>query len=128
MASVIGPEFVALHVRDLVAARHFYTEELGLTIDPDFTTESFVTFATSPILFAIREAAPGGDPATPGMDLWLRCDDVDTLHAALSAHNVPILQSPQESRFGRMCICRDPEGHTLVLYTAIPLDQARRTS
>lgn len=132
MASVIGPDFVALHVRDLAAARRFYTECLGLAVDPDFTTASFVTFTTRPILFAIREAAPGGagdagDLATPGVDLWLHCDDADALHAALAARGVPILRGPEDTRFGRRFICRDPDGHALILYSAIPLDQVRRT-
>ncbi len=127
MATVIGPDFVALHVRDLAAAQRFYTELLGLAIDADFTTLAFVTFATRPILFAIREAAPGDDPATPGVDLWLRCDDADALHAALAARGVPILRQPEDTRFGRRFICRDPDGHALILYTAIPLDQVRRT-
>ncbi len=127
MARVIGPDFVALHVRDLAAARRFYTELLGLTIDPEFTTDSFVTFATRPIPFAIREAAPGGAPAALPADLWLNCDDVDALHGVLAARAVPILRGPEDTRFGRRFICQDPDGHPLILYTAIPLDQIRRT-
>ena len=48
MAKVIGPDFVVLPVRDLPAARHFYTDLLSLEVDPRFTTPTFVTFATKP--------------------------------------------------------------------------------
>ena len=125
MARVLGPDFAALHVRDLPAARRFYTDRLGLVIDPDFTTPDFVTFATRPIPFAIRQAAPGDDPATPGVNLWLGCDDADGLHAALAAAGVPILRGPEDTRFGRRFICQDPDGHALIVYTAIPLDRLR---
>jgi catechol 2,3-dioxygenase-like lactoylglutathione lyase family enzyme len=53
MAKVIGPDFVALQVRDLSAARHFYTDLLSLEVDPRFTTPTLVTFATKPIPFGI---------------------------------------------------------------------------
>jgi predicted enzyme related to lactoylglutathione lyase len=129
MAKVIGPDFVALQVRDLAAARHFYTDLLSLEVDPRFTTPTFVTFATKPIPFGIREAAPGVNLSVvqlgEGVDLWLNCDDVDELYASLEAQGVTILQQPEDTRFGRRFICRDPDGYALVLYEAIPLDQVQ---
>ncbi len=128
MPRVIGPEFVALHVRDLAPAQRFYTEQLGLTIDPAFTNPVFVTFATSPILFGISQTPPeerADGQATQPLDLWLSCDDADGLHTALVAENVPILQKPEETPFGRRFICQDPDGHILNIYQAVPLEQAR---
>jgi predicted enzyme related to lactoylglutathione lyase len=129
MVKVIGPDFVALQVRDLAAARHFYTDLLSLEVDPRFTTPTFVTFATKPIPFGIREAAPGVNLSVvqlgEGVDLWLNCDDVDELYAALEAQGVTILQQPEDTRFGRRFIYRDPDGYALVLYEAIPLDQVQ---
>ena len=129
MAKVIGPDFVVLPVRDLPAARHFYTDLLSLEVDPRFTTPTFVTFATKPIPFGIREAAPGVNLSVgqleEGVDLWLNCDDVDGLCASLAALGVTILQQLEDIRFGRRFICRDPDGYPLVLYKAIPLDQVQ---
>jgi predicted enzyme related to lactoylglutathione lyase len=130
MAKVIGPDFVALHVRDLAASQHFYADLLGLELDPKFTSPTFVTFATKPIPFGIREPAPGVDLGTldqlgAGVDLWLNCDDVDGLYASLEANGVPILQQPADTPFGRRFICRDPNGYALIIYKAIPLDQVQ---
>ena len=130
MASVIGPDFVALQVRDLAVAQRFYTEHLGLEVDPAFTTPAFVVFKTQPIPFGIRATAPGGDldagdRASVGVDLWLNCDDADALHAALDASGVPILRQSEDPPFGRRFICRDPDGYELVVYRAIPLDRVR---
>lgn len=133
MAKVIGPDFVALEVRDLAASRRFYTELLGLAIDPDFTAPNFVTFATSPIPFAIREPLPGVDLDAVervgwGVNLWLNCDDADALYNSWQAHGVPILKEPEDTRFGRRFICHDPDGYVLIVYQGIPLEQVRLTS
>ena len=56
MAKLLGPDFISLQVRNLVASRTFYTELLGLTIDDRFNTTDFVLFDTNSIPFALREA------------------------------------------------------------------------
>ncbi|MGN6562236.1 MAG: VOC family protein [Thermomicrobiales bacterium] len=127
MAQVLGPDFIVLYVRDIAAARQFYTERLGLAIEQRFTRPDFVTFATRPILFGIRQAAPdaAAAPAGPGMDLWLNCDDVEALHTALAGAGTPIVRPPEDTPFGRRFVCRDPDGYVLTIYQAIPLDQVR---
>ena len=56
MAKIIGPDFLALQVRNLEVSRTFYTEQLGLELAPQSPPHA-VVFATSPIPFAIREPA-----------------------------------------------------------------------
>jgi predicted enzyme related to lactoylglutathione lyase len=126
MAQVIGPDFIVLYVRDIAAARQFYIERLGLAVEPRFTRPDFVTFATRPILFGISQAPPSATgSASPGLDLWLNCDDVEALHTALVAAGAPIVRPPEDTPFGRRFICRDPDGYALTIYRAIPLDQVR---
>ena len=48
MAKIIGPDFIALQVRNLEASRTFYTEQLGLELAPQSPPHA-VVFATSPI-------------------------------------------------------------------------------
>ena len=50
MAKIIGPDFLALQVRNLEASRTFYTEQLGLKLAPQSPPHA-VVFATSPIPF-----------------------------------------------------------------------------
>ena len=42
MAKLLGPDFISLQVRDLAVARTFYTQVLGLAIDPRFETPEAV--------------------------------------------------------------------------------------
>ncbi|MCZ9340491.1 VOC family protein, partial [Streptomyces sp. TRM76130] len=52
-ATVEGPDFIALQVRDVPAAAAFFEEELGLRRAPG--PDHAVVFATTPIPFAVRE-------------------------------------------------------------------------
>ena len=91
--SVAGPDFVALQVRNLEEAAHFYEFRLGLhraVVSPP----GAVVFDTTPIPFAVREPLPGVDlnalGARPGLGvaLWLRADDAQALHDALEAAGI----------------------------------------
>ena len=35
MARLLGPDFISLQVRNFAASRAFYTETLGLPVDPE---------------------------------------------------------------------------------------------
>jgi catechol 2,3-dioxygenase-like lactoylglutathione lyase family enzyme len=52
--TALGPDFIALQVRDLEASAAFYTTNLGLVRAP-VSPEHAVVFATEPITFAVRE-------------------------------------------------------------------------
>src|SRR5262245_8645835 len=120
MARILGPDFVALQVRDLAAARHFYTDRLGLVAAPQ-SPPNAVVFQTAPVPFAVREPAPGVDLDAVdrlgwGVALWLDCDDPDALCASLERGGVPILQHPQDGPFGRTFVLRDPDGYALTVH------------
>ncbi len=53
MATLIGPDFVALQVRDLDASARFYRETVGLAAAPGGPPDA-VVFATEPIPIAVR--------------------------------------------------------------------------
>ena len=55
MTRVFGPDFVALQVRDLDAARRFYVEQLGLEVTPQ-SPPKVGAFLTELIPFAVRES------------------------------------------------------------------------
>jgi predicted enzyme related to lactoylglutathione lyase len=116
--TVIGPDFIALQVRDLEASRRFYTERLGLESAPQ-SPPNAVVFRTEPIPFAIRESGVDLD-AVPrlgwGVALWLRCDDPGALCAALQAAGTPITQAPQDGPFGRTFSFVDPDGYGITVH------------
>ncbi len=120
MARILGPDFLALQVRDLEASRTFYTEQLGLELAPQSPPHA-VVFATSPIPFAIREPAVNLDEVTHlgwGVALWLKSDHAEALCASLEAHGVPIVQRPFDGPFGRTFSFVDPDGYTITVHGA----------
>ena len=120
MAKIIGPDFLALQVRNLEASRTFYTEQLGLELAPQ-SPPNAVVFATSPIPFAIREPAVNLDEVTRlgwGVALWLKSDHAEALCASLEAHGVSIVQRPFDGPFGRTFSFVDPDGYTITVHGA----------
>jgi len=118
MAHLIGPDFVAVQVRDLEASRQFYTERLGLEIAPQ-SSPNAVVFRTEPIPFAVREPTVNLDDSQRlgwGVALWFVADDADALHGALVAQGVPIAQPLQPGPFGRMFSFIDPDGYTITVH------------
>ena len=118
MMKAIGPDFVALQVRDLDAVRRFYTEVLGLEVDPSGPPHA-VLFRTSPIPFAVREPLVDLAASTRlgwGVSLWLQCEDADALFDRIEAHGQPIVQRPVDGPFGRTFSFVDPDGYTLTLH------------
>jgi catechol 2,3-dioxygenase-like lactoylglutathione lyase family enzyme len=119
MAQIIGPDFVALQVRDLEASRRFYTERLGLEPAPQ-SPPGAVVFQTTPIPFAIREPAVDLAAANRlgwGMALWLNCDDAEALCVDLRANGVAITQEPFDGPFGRTFAFVDPDGYPLTAHS-----------
>jgi predicted enzyme related to lactoylglutathione lyase len=119
MTKLIGPDFIALQVRDLEASKRFYIERLGLSL-ADRSPPGAVVFATTPIPFAIR--APLVDLSAAerlgwGVALWLACDDADAFHERLTAAGVTVLSPPQDGPFGRFFSFQDPDGYAVTLHT-----------
>lgn len=118
MARVIGPDFIALQVRNLEKSRGFYEETLGLRAVPDGPPDA-VVFDTEPIPFAIRTPLVDLDATDRlgwGVALWLNCDDADQLHDRLVEVGTRIIQSPTDGNFGRQFSFMDPDGYSIVVH------------
>lgn len=118
---VIGPDFIALQVRDLDAAADFYETRLGLRRAPTSPPHA-VVFASQPVAFAVREPLPGLDldAVTPrpgaGVALWLRADDAQALHDDLAAAGVQIVAAPSDGPFGRTFTFQGPDGYAVTVH------------
>lgn len=119
MSHVVGPDFLALQVRDLARSAQFYEHELGLTRAPE-APPGVVAFQTSPIVFAVREPLQGTDletgPVGLGVSISLGADDSQGLHDRLKEHGVPILMDPFDTPFGRTFVFQDPDGYAVAVH------------
>lgn len=118
MARLLGPDFIALQVRDLAASEHFYTERLGLERAPQ-SPPNAVVFRTEPIPFALRAPVVDLNASSHlgwGIALWFLTDDADRLYAALHAAGVPIIQPLQDGPFGRQFSFADPDGYHITVH------------
>lgn len=118
MARLCGPDFISLQVSNFATSRAFYTELLGLPVDARFDADDFVLFDTNSIPFALSAAKVNlADAPQPGwgVTLWIDCDDVDAMHAALVTAGVTIITPPFDGPFGRTFVIADPDGYRLTV-------------
>ncbi len=116
MAKLLGPDFISLQVRNLSASRTFYTEMLGLPVDPRFDAPDFVLFDTNTIPFALSQAIVNLDEAPQpgwGVTLWIDCDNVNELHSKMEVAGATIVKQPFDGPFGRTFIFVDPDGYRI---------------
>ncbi len=120
MKNIIGPSFIALQVPDLEKSKLFYTQVLGLEIDPHGPPHA-VVFKTEPIQIAVREPVidlKASNHLGWGSVLWLSVKDIDALREKLIEHKVTILSDIQEGPFGRFMSIADPDGYVLTFNQA----------
>ena len=120
MAKLLGPDFIALQVRDLERSTRFYVDQLGLT-PAKHRPPGAMIFDTAPIPFALREPLvdlEATDRLGWGVSLWIACEDADALHKSLARADIPIVAPPADGPFGRFFSLRDPDGYTLTVHTA----------
>jgi catechol 2,3-dioxygenase-like lactoylglutathione lyase family enzyme len=121
MAKIIGPDFLALQVRDLDASRKFYTERLNL-VPAGRSPPDAIVFDTKPIAFAIRKPLVDLTATSHlgwGVSLWLACDDIEGLHRDLAAAGVPIIAPLLDGPFGRFFSFRDPDGYGITAHQVV---------
>jgi predicted enzyme related to lactoylglutathione lyase len=109
-----------LHVRDLAAAKRFYTEVLELPVIEDQSGPTFITLATAgETLLALQDASTSkpyelGGPG--GVEIGLQVEDVDATWRKWQEKGAKTLTPPEDFPFGRAFDGQDPEGHLLSIY------------
>jgi catechol 2,3-dioxygenase-like lactoylglutathione lyase family enzyme len=118
--AIRGIEVVSIPVRDPEVSRRFYEEVLGF--------EVLVDQAFAPGQRWIQLRPPGGGTSValatwteampPGtlQDVYLACDGIEAVVAALQARGVVFDDEPFDTPFGKFAHFRDPDGNRWVLH------------
>lgn len=114
---------IILYVRDLDAARGFYSDLLGFPIV--YESDWFLSFKTAPNVHLScngrREDYANRGHKGRGVLVEFRVRDVDETFAKLSSIGVPFDFAPEDKPWGlRACGTRDPEGYPVWISTEIP--------
>lgn len=110
-----GLNFVMIHVKDIAAARAFYTEKFGLSVmveGPEFLQFAQPGGQGASFAIGVSESAV---PISEGTELWWYVDDADATHADLVAKGVKIVATPHDEPFGRAFSIKDSAGNTIYL-------------
>jgi catechol 2,3-dioxygenase-like lactoylglutathione lyase family enzyme len=113
---VVGVErvdFVSVPTRDVVRARRFYSDVLGLSPNPHNADE----FQTANLTLALWQPEAEGvrfAPNTAGIALRVR--DVEAARRHLEAHGVEFLGETVDTGVCSMGFFYDPDGNVLILH------------
>jgi catechol 2,3-dioxygenase-like lactoylglutathione lyase family enzyme len=117
----LGLDHVVLRVRDQAAARRFYEEALGCTLEHVNERVSLVQLRFGDSLIDLLPAGPGG-PAHGGMDhfcLSIRCGDLGAVAEALRSAGVTVVGDVVDRRgaygSGPSLYIEDPDGYRVEL-------------
>jgi len=120
MTTPIGPDFIALQVRDLAATRQYYLDVFGFQAAPQ-SPPGAVVFKTAPVPLALREPLrplPESGPLGVGLALWIACADADALHDLIVQRGGNIVSPLTDGPFGRFFVAADPDGYAITFHTA----------
>lgn len=108
--NVQGPVYTILKVKDLAAARGYYTDKLGFSATEN-TTDSFVELkGPGEAMLALM---PTDGPSGASAEMYFATDDVDRVYREWQAKGVSLRSEPTDMPFGRTFSFTDPDGHNL---------------
>jgi catechol 2,3-dioxygenase-like lactoylglutathione lyase family enzyme len=108
-------DFVSFLTQDIVRAKAFYSETLGLEIEGE--SEDDMEFRLGQVTLDIFNPASIGQPFAPSLGgLAIRVPDVAAARAELEAKGVNFDGETIDSGVCHMAIFHDPDGNALTLH------------
>ena len=115
---VIEMSFTGYPVTDLVRARSFYEDILGL--EPSWVNgtdeQAWVEYQIGQSILAITNMAKEWKPSADGPSVALEMDDFEQAIQELKSQHVPVLIEPFETPVCHMAVIADPDGNGLIIH------------
>jgi catechol 2,3-dioxygenase-like lactoylglutathione lyase family enzyme len=108
-------DFVGFLTQDLLRAKRFYTEVLGLEVESE--GESDMELTCGQVTLDIFDPSSIGQPFAPSpAGLALRVDDVDATRAELEAQGVEFDGETIVTSVCKQAWFKDPDGNSIMLH------------
>jgi predicted enzyme related to lactoylglutathione lyase len=117
-----GLEFIFLEVNNLEESLHFYSDQLGFTVDK-FDLESEPPMArlrAGSFKLTLAQHLETMLTRGRGVNVFIGVDDVDRYHRELIAREVEIYPPADEGWGGRFITIQDPDKYRLFFVTWTP--------
>jgi predicted enzyme related to lactoylglutathione lyase len=108
--------FVAIPVTDVLRARKFYEEVLGLKKSGEFLEGRWIEYGVGKDTLAIANVGDTWTPSDQGTGAALEMEDFEVAIAELRKANVPFAADPFETPVCHMAVVQDPDGNKLMIH------------
>lgn len=108
-------DHLGIEVSDLSAAREWWRDALGLTIEMENPAGGFCSLKDDHG-FAVFLSEVTHKSRTTGLGLWMQVDDVEAFHREKSKAGVAFDHPPEKTGWGYGAQLSDPDGHRLYVW------------
>lgn len=117
MSNIKSIGFVSYPVKDMVRAKKFYEEVIGLTPSPDFnsTSEDWAEYLIGDSALSLGKME-GWEPTTQGPSMALEVEDFDAMITKLKSASVVFTIEPMKLPTCQMAVIQDSEGNGVLIH------------
>jgi predicted enzyme related to lactoylglutathione lyase len=112
--------FVATPVTDILRARKFYEEVLGLRVSDEMMGGKWIEYAVGENTLAIANVGEQWKPSDQGTGAALEVEDFDEAIKLLKDKQVRFAAEPFETPCCHMAVVQDPDGNKLIIHKLKP--------
>ena len=112
--------FVAIPVTDMMRARSFYENVLGLKVAEEMMSRKWIEYAVGEDTLAIANVSDTWKPSDQGTGAALEVEDFDEAIRRLKDRHIPFAAEPFETPCCHMAVVQDPDGNKLIIHKLKP--------
>jgi predicted enzyme related to lactoylglutathione lyase len=112
--------FVAIPVTDMMRARSFYENVLGLKVAEEMMSGKWIEYAVGEDTLAIANVSDTWKPSDQGTGAALEVEDFDEAIRRLKDRHIPFAAEPFETPCCHMAVVQDPDGNKLIIHKLKP--------
>ena len=115
--------FVGIPVTDVLRARKFYEEVLGLAVSEEMMGGKWIEYTVGDNTLAIADVGEQWKPSDQGTGAALEVENFDEAIKQLRNQGVPFAAEPFETPCCHMAVVKDPDGNKLIIHKLKPENQ-----